>query len=294
MFIDFDTQSDTVKEITDEMLISDLKRLELNIVKDSLIIKNDSTLNVFSDKHKLDVLRRLAEYGCHEAQTILGRLYEQGNFISKNKLLAAEYYIRATILDSPRSAYLLWKLIREKDFYNILNNAVQIGNPTAQFVWYGLQKLGYDNRLTEKDAIDLLQKASAQNHIPAIIELGFNYYSGKYVKTDIQKGLEYWKIAEKLQSPEAGVRIITSKIFDSNSNLTNEIASLEKFENNGSILAQFTLGYCYENGIGIKKSIPNAVKYYRNAAQRGNQYAYEQLKRLYDNLRPSTATFKID
>ena len=294
VFIDFDMQSDTVREITDEMLISDLKRLELNIVKDSLSIKNDSTLTVFSDKRKLNILCQLAEYGSHEAQTILGRLYEQGNFVVKNKLLAAEYYIRATILDSPRSAFLLWQSIREKDFYNILNYAVQIGDATAQFVWYGLQKLGYDNRLTEKDAIDLLQKASAQNHIPAIIELGFNYYSGKYVKIDMQKGLEYWKVAEKLGSPEAEVRIITSKIFDSNTILTNEISSLEKFENNGSILAQFTMGYCYENGIGVKKSIPIAVKYYRNAAQRGNQYAYEQLKRLYNNLRPNTEVFKVN
>lgn len=294
VFIDFDMQSDTVREITDEMLISDLKRLELNIVKDSLSIKNDSTLIDFSNEQKINLLRKLAEYGSHEAQTILGRLYEQGNFVVKNKLLAAEYYIRATILDSPRSAYLLWKLIREKDFYNILNNAVQIGNPTAQFVWYGLQKLGYDNRLTEKDAIDLLQKASAQNHIPAIIELGFNYYTGKYVDIDKQKGIEFWRLAEKFGNHEAVLRIITSRIFDSNNNLTNEILSLEEFENYGSILAQFALGYCYENGIGIKKSIPNAVKYYRNAAQRGNQYAYEQLKRLYDNLRPNADTFKIN
>jgi TPR repeat protein len=69
---------------------------------------------------------------------------------------------------------------------------------------------------------------------------------------------------------------------------------LEKFENDGSILAQFTLGYCYENGIGVKKNLPNAVKYYRNAAQRGNQFAYEQLKRLYNNLRPATETFKVN
>ena len=294
VFIDFDTQSDTVKEITDDILISDLKRLELNIVKDSFFIKNDSTLTIFSDQHKLNLLSRLAEYGSHEAQTIFGRLYEQGNFVVKNKLLAAEYYIRATILDSPRSAYLLWKLIREKDFYNILNNAVQLNDPTAQFVWYGLQKLGYDNRLTEKDAIDLLRKTSAQNHIPAIIELGFNYYSGKYVKTDMPKGLEYWKAAEKLGSFEAEVRIITSNVFDRNYNLTGEISSLEKFENNGSILAQFALGYCYENGIGVKKSLPSAVKYYRAAAQRGNQYAYEQLKRLYNNLRPDTEKFRIN
>lgn len=294
VFIDFDMQSDTVREITDEMLISDLKKLELNIVKDSLIIKNDSSLTDFSDEQKINILSNVAEYGNHEAQTILGRLYEQGIIVEKNKLLAAEYYIRSTILDSPRSAFLLWQLIREKDFYNILNDTVQFGDPTAQFVWYGLQKLGYDNRLTEKDAIDLLQKAATQNHIPAIIELGFNYYTGKYLNIDKQKGLEYWKLAEKFGNHEAELRLITSKIFDSNNNLTNEILSLEKFEINGSILAQFTLGYCYENGIGVKKDLPNAVKYYRNAAQRGNQYAFEQLKRLYDNLRPSAETFKVN
>jgi uncharacterized protein len=294
VFIDFDSHSDTVKEISDKILISDLKHLDISIIQDSLSIKNDSSVSSFFDESKVNLLNNLAENGSHEAHTILGRLYEQGNFVDKNKLLAAQYYIRATILDSPRSAFLLWQLIREKDFYNILNNAVQLGDPTAQFVWYGLQKLGYDNRLTEKDAIELLQKAATQNHIPAIIELGFNYYTGKYVNIDKQKGLEYWKLAEKFGNPEAELRLITSRIFDSNTNLTNEISGLEKFEINGSILAQFTLGYCYENGIGVKKDIPNAVKYYRNAAQRGNQYAYEQLQRLYDSLRPSNETFKVN
>ncbi len=294
VFIDFDSHSDTVKNISDEILISDLKHLDISIIQDSLSIKNDSSISSFFYESKINLLRNLAENGSHEAQTILGRLYQQGNFVSKNKLLAAEYYIRATILDSPRSAFLLWQLIREKDFYNILNDAVLLGDPTAQFVWYGLQKLGYDNRLTEKDAITLLQKTAAQNHIPAMIELGFNYYTGKYVNIDKQKGLEYWKLAESFGNHEAELRIITSKIFDSNTILMNEISNLENFEKKGSILAQFTLGYCYENGIGVKKNLPNAVKYYRNAAQRGNQYAYEQLKRLYDNLRPSNETYKIN
>ena len=296
VFIDFDTQSDTVKEITDAMLISDLKNLNLTIVKDSLIIKNDSSLSSFYDETKINILRRIAESGSHEAETILGKLYNSGNFVGVNKLFAAEYYIRATILDSPRAAYLLWQLIREKDFYTILNDAVQFGDPTAQFVWYGLQKLGYDNRLTEKDAIDLLQKAAAQNHIPAIIELGFNYYTGKYIIMDKQKGLEYWELAEEFDSPEASVRIAVSKVFESESSddLKNEISLLEESERNGSILAQFTLGYCYENGIGVKKNLPNAVEYYRNSAQRGNQFAYKQLKRLYDNIRPVDNTFRVN
>lgn len=60
------------------------------------------------------------------------------------------------------------------------------------------------------------------------------------------------------------------------------------------MLAQFAMGYCYENGIGATRNLPNAVEYYRNSAQRGNQYAYEQLKRLYDNLRPADTIFKVN
>jgi TPR repeat protein len=296
VFIDFDLQSDTVQEISDEVIISDLIKLDIQIIKDSLNLKNDSTLAGFYDNDKINLLHKLAEFGSHEAQTILGKLYQDGNFIGTNKLLAAEFYIRATILDSPRAAFLLWKLIREKDFYNTLNDAVQFNDPTAQFVWYGLKKLGYDNRLTDKDAIDLLQKAAAQNHVPSIIELGFNFFTGKYVKQDKQKGIDLWKQAENFKSVEASVRIAASKLFESNLNddIKNEISIIEKSEKTGSILAQFTLAHCYESGIGVTRNIPNAVKYYRDAAQRGNQFAFEQLKRLYDNLRPKTETFKME
>jgi TPR repeat protein len=296
VFIDFENQSDSVKEITDKILISDLKNLNLSIIKDSLSIKNDSLLSTFGDDSKIKILNFLANAGCHEAQTILGKLYESGNFVTKDKLLAAQYFIRATILDSPRAAYLLWQLIRQKEFYLILNEAIQVGNPTAQFVWYGLHKLGYDNRLTEKDAIDLLQKSAAQNNVPAIIELGFNYYTGKYLNHDRQKGLDYWILANNFNSPEAEVRIAAAKIFESNAvtDLSAEISLLEKYEKLGSVLAQFTLGYCYENGIGLTKNLPNAVEQYRNSAQRGNQYAYKQLKRLYDNIRPSESIFKVE
>ena len=296
VFIDFDMQSDTVQDISDSIIISDLTKLDIPIVRDSLNLKNDSLLTSFYDKDKLILLHKLAEFGSHEAQTILGKLYQDGNFIVKNKLLAAEFYIRATILDSPRAAFLLWKLIREKDFYDILNDAVQNDDPAAQFVWYGLKKLGYDNRLTDRDAIELLQKAALKNHLPAIIELGFNYFTGKYVKQDKQKGIELWKHAENLKSIEATVRIAASKIFESNLNddIKNEISMIIKSEKTGSILAQFTLAHCYENGIGVNRDIPNAVKYYRDAAQRGNQFAFEQLKRLYDNIRPNNEIFKMD
>jgi TPR repeat protein len=126
--------------------------------------------------------------------------------------------------------------------------------------------------------------------------LGFDYYTGKYVKMDKQKGLALWELAKNFGSIEAGVRIATSQVYDpqeSTSVNQNAISYLEKAESKGSLLAQFTLGYCYESGIGMRKSIPNAVRFYRQAAQRGNQFAYEQLKRLYDQIRPASEKFRI-
>lgn len=296
VFIDFASQNDTVKDISVTILLNDLKHLEIPLVDDSLALTKDSSLSFFYDKNKLRLLTELADNGSHEAQTILGRLYEEGSYTGINLILAAEYYIRATILDSPRAAFLLWKLIREREFYNILNDAIQRNDPDAQFVWYGLQKLGYDNRLTNNDAIILLQKSAVQNHIPAIIELGFNYYTGNYINLDREKGISLWQQAQNLKSYEATIRLAASKILDQNAfvDLRNEVRQIKEAEINGSILAQFALAYCYEHGIGVKQNTADAVKYYRLASQRGNQFAFEKLKSLYDKIRPNTATFKIN
>jgi TPR repeat protein len=296
VFIDFNSQTDTIKDIADKILIDDLDHIGINILLDSLSIKKDTSLLAINNLEQVNELRKLADAGSIEAQTILGRLYEKGIFVGKNDLLAAEFYIRATILDSPRSAFLLWNLIRKKNFYKILNDSVQFGDPSAQFIWYGLKKLGYDNRLTDADAINLLNKAVNQKHIPSMIELGFNYYTGKFIKMDKAKGIAIWELAKNFGSIEAGVRIATSQIYDSSESdplLKNAIEVMEDALSKGSLLAEFTLGYCYESGKGFKKSIPSAVRFYREAAQRGNQYAYEQLKRLYDSIRPASEQFRV-
>lgn len=296
VFIDFNTQADTIKDIPDKILITDLEHIGINNILDSLGIKNDTLLSKLNKQSQINILQNIADAGSPEAQTILGRLYEKGDFVKQDILSAASYYIRATILDSQRAAFLLWNLIRKKDFYKTLNDEIQKENPAAQFVWYGLKKLGYDNRLSDTDAIDLLTKSANHKYIPALIELGFDYYTGKYVKMDKQKGLAIWELAKNLGSTEANVRIAASQIYDllQKPDLKETISFLEKAESDGSLLAQFTLAYCYESGIGVKQNIPDAVKYYRDAAQRGNQFAYEQLKRLYDQIRPGSQQFKVD
>jgi TPR repeat protein len=59
------------------------------------------------------------------------------------------------------------------------------------------------------------------------------------------------------------------------------------------VLAQVALGYAYENGIGVELNKSEAVKYFRFAAQRGNRFAYEELKRIYDEIRPNDSQFNL-
>ena len=52
-----------------------------------------------------------------------------------------------------------------------------------------------------------------------------------------------------------------------------------------------SVGLCYKGGVGTKKSFPDAVNYLRSAAQRGSQFAYEELLRIYDDIRPDDIEF---
>jgi len=70
-----------------------------------------------------------------------------------------------------------------------------------------------------------------------------------------------------------------------------DIDILNKSAKTGSILAEVTLANLYENGIGVKKDKSKAVMYYRASAQRGDRYAFNQLKRMYDEIRPVNFRF---
>jgi hypothetical protein len=84
------------------------------------------------------------------------------------------------------------------------------------------------------------------------------------------------------------------KLTDSsNQKNLEEINILFQLADEGAVLAQTALGYCYENGIGVAENKAQAVKYYRNAAQRGNQTAFHSLKKIYDDLRPDNDLFRI-
>lgn len=291
VFIDFSSTSDSVPVINDKQIITSIWLNGSEALNDSLGIKNkDDSLLTKLNPEGIPYLTQSAETGNPEALTLLGRFYQKGIFFKKNILTASKYYLRATRLDSPISPEILWYMIKEKDYFTNLKKLVDENNSDAMYIWYELYIQGFDKQFTDADAFNLLNRAANANNLQAIVELGFSYFTGKFVKTDKQKAISLWETAQKMGSVEASVRIATAKLLGEVSTDKLDTAKylniLEVANNLGSVLAQVSLAYCYENGIGINKNTPDAVKYYRLASQRGNRYAYDQLKKMYDAIRP--------
>jgi len=290
-FIDFEL-NEQGKSVNEERLVRDL--LSLNLIKDSIAFNlktSDDIINFFGKENFL----ALAKYDIPEVLTLLGYLHKEGKILPKDDLKAIEYFILATRYDSPNAPFLLLDLIRNKSLILTLKNELLNQDNTAKFVWYGLARFGFLDEIILKDAYELLNESAKNLYINSINELALNYYIGNYFQKDINKALELWKIAESLGSNEATIRILLSKVFDESVILEKNIFnSMLNFEEKGSILAQVALGFCYEKGRVATVNKASAVKYYRKAAQRGNLFAFERLKNLYDSIRPNSSEFRIN
>jgi TPR repeat protein len=89
--------------------------------------------------------------------------------------------------------------------------------------------------------------------------------------------------------------LTASRLIDSinKKNPAEDFKQLKKAADEGSLFAMVSVALCYDRGLGIKKSLTDAVKYFRLAAQRGNRFAYDELKRIYDEKRPEDSEFSI-
>jgi len=282
---DADSSEEKKEETVKELLNKNKAELKQIIgISDSLAMRDTSAIAL------IDLA---AKSGSPEALYIAGMSYMKGIERSPDSIKATVLFIRAYRLGSMSSAQALLKMIQKETFFKTLKDSIDAEDADAMFAWAGLTALGFDFQLTDQQAFDLLEKAVEKNHIPSLIETGLAYYSGSIVKKDKTKAMEYWKKAVDLGSLEAKVRYAFTALIENQGNATAHLSVLQGASEEGSVLAQSALGYCYENGLGVKKNKAIAVNYYRDAAMRGNEVAFESLKKIYDSLRPKKDEFQI-
>jgi hypothetical protein len=288
-FFNFDAEDVSSKEN-----LSKIYEKNFSEIKSSLGISEITDSTLLPDTSGRALVEYAAERGSPEGLLILAKDYELG--ISKNKNLtkAVQSYIKAYRLGSMKAVEHILKNIREENFFGELKKETEAHNPDAMYVWAGLIAMGFDYQLTNEQALDLLENAVKLNHIYSLIEKGLCYYTGTLVEKDKNKAYEYWQRASKLGSSEAAIRLAFSSLVDDKTvNTGMNIELLESAANEGSVLAQSALGFCYENAIGLKVDKAEATRYYRSAANRGSEVAYNSLKRMYDEIRPVDKEFVI-
>jgi len=290
-YIDF--QSDTLDSEKEKEIVEELFSEDKDELKRKLGINKLRSTEVLEDTSSLGLIKFAADNGSPEALLITATAAEKGIVVKKNLLEAAFRYLRSSRLGSQKASIRLYQLSQDKNLFDLLKKEVDKGNPDAMYTWAGLVALGFDNSLTDEQAYDLLKKAAEKGHINSIIEIGLNYFNGSLVKQDKEKAIEYWQRAADLGSREAKVRIAFANLSIDKNSYKNEIDVLRSAANQGSVLAQAALAYCYENGIGVSKRKSMAAKLYKQAAYRGNETAYNSLKRMYDELRPANEEFQI-
>ena len=274
---------------------------------DKILHKNSSELKTFfgldtdndslklPDTTGLGILKFAADNGSPEAMFLIGKSTEEGDHFKEDLVSAASLYLRAYRLGSYKAGQSLYNLIQSEKFINSLKEKAGIKDPNAMYVFAGITALGFTNLITNEQAFELLTEAVAKNHIPSMIELGLCYSSGTLVKKDLKRAISFWEMAKKLGSSEAQSRIAFAQIADStnDSNKMEALNTLIDGADKGSVLSQTFLAYCYEKGLGVKENKGKAVQLYRRAAQRGNETAFNSLKRLYNEIRPPGDEFKI-
>ncbi len=295
LFLDYGP--DTTSHVDDLTLLNEAFRQGNEKFREALGVSNIFEKGA-KDTTALSVIESAASVGSPEALAVLGRCYERGTGVPRDRILAAEQYLRAARMDSRHGLALLLQLVREKGFAQEVESRTKEGDDDAAFVWAGLTELGLDNRLLPDQAFHLLEVAASHDHIPSLIELGRCYYTGQWTTRDPAIGAKYWRRAAHDGSRDAEIRLAAAAVVSDSSSTDSALADtihiLTTGSGDGSSVAQLALGYCYQQGVGVAQNIPEAVRLYRDCAQRGSESAYNALKRMYDKLRPKGKEFDVD
>ena len=295
IFLDTETDSIPLPDdttLTREVLVAANAQLtKMNIAKPAKSDNSDSETDSALVRRIFDA----AESGSPEALTLIGRWYEEGAVMKRDAVQAAVYYLRAMRFDSPWAPALLWKMIQRNDFFRRLKEEADRNEPAAQYAWAELIASDFDHQLTQPQALEFLQSAAARDYPPAVVELGMSYYTGTWLKQDRDKAIELLEKADRMGFREARIRLSMIEVQEHKNSAagSSSMAVLRRAMEDGSVLAQTMLAYCYETGLGVPRDTSEAVRLYRKASQRGSNAAYAALKNMYDGIRPPDPEFRI-
>lgn len=155
------------------------------------------------------------------------------------------------------------------------------GEARSQFSVGLIYHLGRGVKVDYKKAYTWYKKAALQDYAPAINNLGMMYLNGEYVA---QNRAIAFKLFKKSSAKHAQAKDNMAKSYENGwgvkKSMKNAIRYYREAGDAGYILGWIHLAELYENGRSVPKNLDEAVKWYIKAAEKNSPTARGALLRL--------------
>ena len=139
---------------------------------------------------------------------------------------------------------------------------------------------GAKAKLEGLKAFTLLKKAAASDYVDAMYELAVCYDCGRGIKADGGKAFNWYKKAADAGHVDALVMVGRHYLSDEEKDEEKAIECFLQAEEQGNPKAMYSLGYCYERGLGVEEDGELALEWYRKAAESGDKDALDKIGSL--------------
>ena len=199
--------------------------------------------SVFDPEAESRRYREEAERGDAEAQFRLGRCYERGEGVDRDKAEAARWYIEAA----------------------------KQGHARAQFNAGCCCDNGDGVAQDKSQAVTWYRRAAEQGHAVAAFNLAISYSQGEGVEPDRAEAARWYRVAA--EGGVASAQFNLGNSYYNGDGVDKDVAEAarwyRKAAEGGVARAQFNLGNSYYNGEGVERDHAEAARWYRKAAEQG-------------------------
>lgn len=238
--------------------------------------------------------RKSAEQGFVIAQYYTGVCYDNARGVEENKTNAFLWYKKAAKNGNVWALYNLGIFYErgiggietdEKEAFICYKESAEQGLAEAQYNLAVCYQNGRGVEIDEKEAFTWYKKSAEQGLADACYNVGYCYLMGIGCSQNYERAFNWFnKVLEKDYSFELAIDAaynIGLMLFNGMISGGNYLDYFINAAQCGDNLSQNVLGYCYENGKGVKEiDIEKAKYWYRKAAEQNNQEAIASLARL--------------
>jgi TPR repeat protein len=231
----------------------------VRVVVSLLITAVYLALSASAAAQDIDELRRLAQQGDSNAQTMLGMRYQNGDGVQRDDAEAVRWY----------------------------RKAAQMGNASGQF---NLGKMYQNGRGVAQDngeAVHWYRKSADQGYSMGQNNLAIMYQNGRGVPQDYAAALRWFRKAADQGNPIAqnnlGVMYLSGRGIAKD--YGEAVRWFRKAAEQGNSMGQNNLGVMYRNGRGVLQDDAEALRWYQKAADQGNMFGQGNLGWMYENGR---------